>query len=165
MAQLLKYGPTSTAVGGLASITFPISPLNFVADFSAVEEGPGKVVYTDVTAPIDRPSTLRIARVVRPNIYAGTGISDAAMLPSRKGTDTVVEIKEVWELSDSLDPMFLKHLPVRAAITLNLPQSSVVTADAVERLIGRAVAAVFAQADGDMTIGINALLHDVVRKK
>lgn len=158
----LDYGPNGTPVGGLASVTETFSPLNFDADFVELEDGAGKVVYTDVTAPTDRPSTLRIAQTVRPNIYAGTGISDLSMLPSRKGVDTVVEIKETWQNTDAAGVVTL--LPVRCAITMNLPQSSVVTADAVERLIQRVVAACYKQADGDMTAGLNALLHNVVKK-
>lgn len=163
MSTTVAYGPNGTVVGGLADVVLTFDPLNFVADFRIVEEGVGKAVYTDITAPQDRPSTLRIAQSVRPNVYAGTGISDSAMLPSRKGTDTVVEIKEVWEATDSVSGA-ITHLPVRLAITANLPQSSLVTADAVERLITRALASLYSQADGDMSAGLNTLLRGVVKK-
>lgn len=164
MAKSLSYGPNSTAVAGVANVTFSPAPINFVADMRSVEEGAGKVVYTDVTSPIDQPATLRIAQAIRPNVYAGTSVENASMLPSKRGVDIVVETKEMWRESDDTDPTYDRLIPVRCAITLNLPIAAQVTPDAVEHLIGRTVAALYKQGEDDITAGLNALLHGVVEK-
>lgn len=164
MAKSLGYGPNGTAIGGLATLTIAPTPLNYEADFSVIDEGAGYVVYTDTTSPIDQPSTLRIAQTVRPNVYAGTSIESAAMLPSRKGSDTVVEIKEQWVETDSVDPTYYRVLPVRCAITLNYPIAAQMTPAALKHLVERTVAALFGQGDATSDDGLNALLHGVAQK-
>lgn len=164
MTKSLTYGPNPTAVGGLTNVTFSPAPIHFAADMVRIESGAGKVVYTDVTAPVDQPATLRIAQAFRSNVYAGTSIDAASMLPSKRGVDIVVEQKEVWLGSDTSDATYHPLMPVRCAITLNVPLAAQVTPDAVEHLIGRTVAALYAQGDGDITAGLNALLHGVVEK-
>lgn len=165
MAKVLAYGPNGTAVTGLeAGLTIVPAALNFDADFSVIEQDAGKVIYTDVTAPIDQPSTLRIAQTARPNVYAGTSIESSAMLPSRKGMDIVVEIKEQWVETDTVDATYYRVLPVRAALTFNVPVAAQVTPDALEHLVKRVVAALYVQGDDDMTAGLNSLLHGVIEK-
>lgn len=164
MAKVLTTGPNGTAIGGLATLTLAVPPLNYDADFRALESVPGKLVMTDITSPQDQPSTIRLAQTSRPNIYAGTSIDPSAFLASRKGVDTIVEAKEVWSITDAADPSFLQLMPARAAITLTLPVSSLVTADVVMGLVGRAVAALFAQGDATHDDGIDALLHGVLSR-
>lgn len=164
MSKSLAFGPNSSAVAGVSSLTFAPAPINFAADMRKSDSGPGKVVYTDVTSPIDQPSTLRISQVAKANVYAGTSISPEAMLSNKRGIDTVLEIKETWKVTDSADTTFSRYAPARCAITLNLPLDEVVTAAAVKHLVDRAVAALFAQGDATITNGANALLHGVVEK-
>lgn len=164
MAKVLSYGPNDTPVEGVTNLTLTVPPLNFDADFRTLEDEPGRWVAIDVTSPQDQPSTLRIAQQSRPNVYAGTSIDPSVFLPTKKGLDTIIEIREVWSDTESTDPTYLRLAPVRAAITLTLPDSSLVTEDSVMRLVGRAVAALFAQGDATHSAGISALLHGVVRK-
>jgi hypothetical protein len=148
----------------VTEVTFPIPPINYTADLREVEDGPGKVVYTDVTSPQDQPSTLRIAQQSRANIYAGTSIDPAAFLATKRGTDTIIEVRQVWMESDSEDSTYLRFAPVRAALTLSLPDSAIVTPDRVADLVQTVIAALFAQGDDTHTDGIAALLHGVVKK-
>lgn len=164
MAKTISYGPNGTAVAGVSDVVTTTLPLNFTADFRSIEEGPSKVVYTDITAPQDRASTLRIAQSSRANIYSGTSIDPSVFLATKRGTDTIIEVRETHEETDSTDSTYLRHYPVRAALTLTLPDASQVTADAVVRLINRLVAAVATQGDDELTAGVTALLHGVVKK-
>lgn len=165
MAKVLATGPSGTPIGGLAAVTYVIPPLNYTADFRSLEEGPGRIVMTDITSPTDQPSTLRIAQTSKANVYAGTTIDASAFLANRRGTDTIVEVKEVWSISDAEDPSFLQLMPVRAAITLSLPTSNLITDELVSGLVGRAIAALFAQGDATNADGITALLHGVVGRE
>lgn len=164
MTKSTSYGPNGTPVEGLASVTFTVAPLNYDADFAELESGPGKVVYTDISSPQDQPSTLRIAQSSRPNIYAGTSIDPSVFLPSRKGVDTIVEVREVWSQTDSDDSTYLKQAPVRAALTLTLPENGIVTADAVARLVQRVVAALYLQGEATYANGIDAINHGALKK-
>lgn len=166
MAKTTSYGPVGTPVGDpvITAVTFEVTPLNFDADFRTVEEGASKIVLTDITSPQDQPSTIRISQAARPNVYAGTSIDASAYLPNKKGTDTVVEVREVHAVTDDTDPAFLLQFPVRAAFTLNVPDSAYVTPALVKRLLARVVAAMAEQASATLDSGIDALLHGAVKK-
>lgn len=165
MTKSVTYGPVGTSVAGVSSVAFSPAPLNFDADFMAIDNSKaGQVIYTDVTSPLGQEATLRIAQVARPNIYSGTSIEPAAMLPSKRGMDLVVEIKEVHKEVDSDDPTYLRLIPYRCAITLNLPVTEQCNATVVAHLLGRALAAFAQQGDDELTAGVNALLHGVVTK-
>lgn len=164
MSKTLTHGPSGTAVEGLAAVTYTIPPLNYDADFRAIEEGVGKVVYTDVSSPQDQPSTLRIAQQSKANVYAGTTIDPSVFLANRRGSDTIIEVREVWAETESTDASYLRLMPVRAAITLSLPTAATITYSDVSTLIGRAIAGLFAQADATNEDGITGLLHGVVKR-
>lgn len=164
MTKTVSTGTSSTAQAGITPLTFPVSPLNYDADFGVLEEGPGKIVYTDVTAPQDQPSTLRIATRDIANVYAGTSIDPSVFLPSRKGTDTIVEVREVASVVDSTDATFLQQFPSRFALTMSLPDTAYVTDDFVLAGVARVVAALFAQGDQTAATGIADLLRRVARR-
>lgn len=165
MAKVLSHGPVPSDVENVASIAFTAYPINFVADFRTIEEGPGKLVYTDVTSPVDQPSTLRIQQSLNSNVYSGTSIEPNAMLPTRKGVNTVVEFKEVWKITDSDEPSFCQYMPVRAALTLNLPTCAEMTATELQGFVGRLMASLAAQGSDTLVTGLADLLHGVVEKR
>lgn len=164
MSRVLTFGPNGTPVEGVTALSFTLPPLNFEADFGLIEEGVGKVIYTDLTSPQEQPSTLRIAQTSRANVYAGTSIDPSVYLANKRGTDTIVEVREIWADTESTDPSILGHAPVRCAITLTVPDSAIVTDEAVERLLARCVAAFYKQGEATPDAGITALLHGVVKK-
>jgi len=162
----LSYGPSGTPVAEVATgieIDTTIVALNFDSDLMIEDEGPGKVIYTDITSPSDRPSTLRIAQTVRPNVYAGSGVPETLSLASKKGLDTVIEVKEVWEFVDD-DSFATYNFPVRCAITLNVPMSQYVTTAAVQDLLTRTIAGIAAPKEDTIGTGLDRLLHRVVLK-
>lgn len=164
MSRVLTKGPSGTPIEGLTVLTFAVAPLNYDADFRVIEEGVGKVIYTDVTSPQDQPSTLRIAQQGNANVYSRTSIDPSAYLPNRRGTDTIVEVREVWSETETTDSALLRLMPVRVAITLSLPTSPLITADAVEELVQRAVAALFTQGEATIAEGLTDLTHGVVKR-
>lgn len=164
MAKVLTTGPDGTPVAGVEFVTLAIPPLNYDVDFRVLEEGPGKLVMTDITSPLDQPATIRVAQQAKPNIYAGTTIDPSAYLANKRGTDTIAEAKETWSITDAGDPTFQQLAPARAAVTLSLPTSALITEELVMGLVGRAVAALFAQGEATYTTGVSALLHGVVSR-
>lgn len=165
MTKSVSTGTNGTAQAGITPLTFVMSPLNFPVDFRVIEEGPGKVVYTDITAPLDQPSTIRIAQTSKANVYAGTSIDPAVFLASKSGIDTIAECREIWREIDSVDLKFQHDWPVRCALTLSLPNTSQVTPALVEALVKRTVAAaLYAQGVQTATTGLSSLLRGVVQK-
>lgn len=165
MAKVANYGPNGTAVAGVSSITLPIAPLNFDADFGVVQDEPGKVVMTDVTSPVGRPALVRIATRERANIYAGSNLDPGVYLPVRSGTDKLVEVTMVVEVTDPADPSYLKLFPVRLAVTSTLPRYADVDMVALEKvLLTRAIAAMAAQGASTLDTGLAATSRGVLTK-
>jgi len=150
-----------------SAITHSFGTADFADCLRVLEQGPRKVIYTDITAPVDQPSTIRIAQTSRPNIYAGTSIDPSMFLPTRKGTDTIIEVREVWSIVDSVDTTYLGYAPVRAALTLTLPDGGGISAVDVLELLGRVIGMGLAADESDVTLvdGATNLLHGVVDTK
>lgn len=165
MTKSLSHGPEGSSVAGVTALALPIAILNY-DDFKIIESGPGISKYTDITSPTDQPSTLRIAQRVRPNVYAGTSIDPTVFLASKSGTDTVVELQEVWTVSDSEDTSYRQDFPVRIGLSFTTPNSALVTADEVRYLVGRVIAAMFDQQSNNTldNTGLTALLHGVTTR-
>lgn len=165
MAKTVTYGPNSTAVAGVPAVTFAVAPLNYDADFLRVDESNGRSwIGTDITAPRGNPSTVKIAQRAVSNVYGNTSIATAAQLPSKRGTDTIIEVREIHHESDSEDSTYGVDWPMRLAITFTAPDANQVTAAAIERMLARAVAAIAEQGDDTLTAGLDKLLHGVTRK-
>lgn len=162
MATVVDYGPDGSGIVGVTAVTHPVQVLNFVADFATIEDVPGQVTITDITAPADRPSKIRIAQRERTNVYAGTSIDSGVFLPNKRGTDTLVEVTEVWEGTDTVLTDVLYHFPVRCAVSFTVPATEYVTSTEVSALIARTLAAALKVQDADGTAdlsGLEALLH------
>jgi len=164
MSKVVTFGPNSTPVEGLASLTLTMPPLNFLADYKEVDEGPGRVLYTDISSPREQPATLRIAQTSRANVYAGSTIDPMVFLPNKKGTDTIVELRQIVAVTDTEDSTFLEMFPVRIAVTTTYPDTSYLTANALESLLLQVVAAHFEQGAATVDSGLTLLSHGVVKK-
>lgn len=167
MSAILTTNPAPSVQDPVVGdISLTADALNFDADWRIIDEGPGRVVYTNVQSPVDQPLTLRIAQTVRPNVYAGSAIELAAQLPTRRGCDTVIELKGTWAIGDSEDATFKRMFPVRIATTMNLPLCAEITDQVViDSLLAPMIAALAANRESTLQGGINDLLHGVVEKR
>lgn len=163
MAKVIAIGPTDTVVAGHAQNDVVAPALNFEADFRVISEVPGEVILTNVTCPIDQPETLRFAQRKVANVYSGTDIDPSAYLPSRQGTSTVVQLRQVAAETSTTDEAYRKSLPMSCGITFTVPSYVAVTPAMVLDLVERTVSALFEQAV-DSDSGIDALLHGVMKK-
>jgi hypothetical protein len=169
VAHEISYGPISgTAIGSVVPYDLTITPNDFDADLSVVEEGPGKVIYTDTKAYVDRPETVRIAQQSRPNVYSGTTIDPASALSYKRGTDTIVELKGVGAIVDGSDADYVKYFPYRLAVTMTLPTHVLVDSTFVitqlQRLLSYFCASNSTDVEGSFAAGIDGLLRGVVKK-
>lgn len=139
MTKLLSAGPYGTLVPNVPGYVVGLSALD-LANFQVVESSPGVVKYTNIAAPMDRPSTLKRAHRVRKNVYAGTSIDPMAFLPNKQGSDIMVEVQEVWSITDESDASFRQDFPVRCAISITVPNNELVTGQEVKDLLGRTLA-------------------------
>jgi hypothetical protein len=164
MAKSISTGYTDTAISGFTSLPLTAPAVNYSEDYRILSEGPAEVILTNVKSPVDQPSTFRFAQRANKNVYAGLGVDPSAYLPIQQGTDTVVQVKELWSETDADDSTYRKLIPASCGITLSLPAYGSITEAQALALVLRTVAGLFEQKSSDGT-GIAALLRGVLVKK
>lgn len=148
MAKTVAMGYTDTAIDGFTSLDVSCAALNFEEDFEVESAVPGEVIAKNVKAPVDRPETIRWTQRKVANIYAGNSDIDvSAYLPSRQGTSTLIELRNITEETSSTDDAYRKLIPMRVGLSFTLPSYSGITAAMAKDQILRCVAAMFDQAD------------------
>lgn len=164
MAKSISLGYTDTAVGGFANNPQTLPALNWGVDHTPISDVPGETVTTNLSSPVDQPETFRFAQRKVANVYAGTDVDPSAFLPVRQGTSTLIELRQVWVETDSVDTAYRKLIPVKCGITLTIPSYGNITADQAMVVLKRTLAGAFETGVGTST-GMAALLRGVMKKK
>lgn len=137
MSKLVNLNHTDTAVGGVGSLSLPISVLNYAADFG-VQDGSGAELHLiNNTSPIDCPETVRYAITDVANIYKGTAIDPNLFMDTKRGVSLLVQLNQVYTVTDAAVPAYTRVLPIKAHMVLQLPVDQVLTADMVKDIVGR----------------------------
>lgn len=164
MAKSISVGYVDTAVGGFANNPQTLVALNWKVDHTLLSNVPGEAITTNLTCPVDQAETFRFAQRKVANVYAGTDVDPSAYLPIRQGTSTLIEVRELWVETDSVDSTYRKIIPVKCGITLTLPQYGNISADQALAVVKRALSGAFETGVGTST-GMAALLRGVMVKK
>jgi len=167
MSKTTDIGFSNGIVSGETAWEPTTHQLDWANEFAIESEVPGKVIYTDLTAPIDRPSRVTIAQRTRANVYQGTSIDPAMYLPSKRGLDTLVEVSGIAEVTDSELADYLKQFPYRAALTVTVPQTSLLSSSQMGGLVLRLIQSICTDnpsvADG-WDDGLTLLLRGVLKR-
>lgn len=144
MAKVFSAGYTDTAISGVTELDFPRGLLNFEEDFRIKTVMNGKeVVVTNITSPSDRPENLRMSYSEVANVYTGTGVEPSVFASTRKGVSILVQVTEIWSVTDDADADYRIDLPVSAHLVLKIPYSEYVTGARLQTLVGRLVSGLF----------------------
>lgn len=144
MAKVIVKGPIDTVFAGSTALTVPIPGLNWTTDFRRLPvSASGEVIAINVTSPTDQQEAFRFSQRSVANIYAGQAIDASSQLPSKTGTATLIELRQNWVQTDTVDAMYRRAIPMKCGITLTLPTYGDITADMVLDLLKRTVAAAF----------------------
>lgn len=143
MSRQINFNHSDSAVGGVSSLTLPISVLNYAADWGVKDGVKGETWLVNNTSPIDRPERIRLAVASVPDIYAGTGIDPNLFMDSKRGVSLVCQLTEVATVTDTVNTSFERVSPISAHIVLKLPVDAVLTADQVKAIVGRLCSTMF----------------------
>lgn len=157
MAFSTSFGYTNSWNADSALKLEQIPLLTYEREYATKTSVPGDVVLVNTTTPIDQPEYLRFGIQEIANVYANTDIDPSFYAVSKKGSSLVVQVKDVLRVTDTADPNFIQDLPVEAHIVMRVPKSPYVTADMVQTVVNRAIAALF---DGNTSSSrINQMLR------
>lgn len=144
MAKTVDLGVTDTPISGVSSLTFDRGLLNFKEDFRIKSNQNGKeVMLSNITSPIDRGESIRLAYNDINNIYSGTSIDPSVYSPTKRGISVLTQITNTLSVRDSSDPNFRVDLPISAHLVVKVPSSEFINAQQVEVLIGRLLSSLF----------------------
>lgn len=158
MAIIVNQNHTDTPVAGVTSLAFSRGILNYKADYCVMTDDPGEAIISNKTSPVDAPERLRFAMSTVKDVYQNTEIDPGTYSPSKRGSQILVQLTEVWTKSDATNASFKINLPVTGHIVLKVPNDSDISADMIIAFLGRLVSGLYET--GSLTNSrINALLR------
>ena len=143
MTKALSVNYTDTAISGVTSLNFTRGLVNFGADFKVKSDEPGEVILTNLTSPVVYPEKMRISASDVANVYTGSSIEPSLYAPTKRGTSLLVQLTEIWKVTDTAVPEMEIALPVSAHIVIKVPNHELVTPAAVETLVGRLISGLY----------------------
>lgn len=137
----INNGYTDTPIEGVSSLALPRGLVNFASDYRITSETPGEIKLTNLTSPLDRPESVRIAYSVIPDVYKGSGISSSVQPPSTKGVSILCQVTNVYR--DTTVTTAPIDLPVSLHLVIRVPAHSSINAGLVLGHLGRLVSGLF----------------------
>jgi hypothetical protein len=143
MSKTLSVGFTDTPIPDVTTLSLTRGLVNFGADYRVKSSTAGEVVVTNLTSPVDRPERFRIAFSEVANVYSGSGIDPTCYAPSKKGVSVLIQLTDIYSVTDDTDASYRVDLPVSAHLVLKIPSNENITSDAIQALVGRLVSGLY----------------------
>lgn len=140
MSKVINVGYTDT-IATPKSLSRP--DLSYAADFRVKSDEPGESILVNLTSPLDRTETVRFGYSEVKDVYKNTTIDASVMAPSRKGVQILVQVNDIYSLTDSADASYRVDLPVSAHLVVKIPACEYITPDMVQALAARAVSTLY----------------------
>lgn len=151
MAKTLNMNFSDTTVTGGTAVTLTLPQLNYGADFRVTKDDASEAIITNITSPIDMPERFRFAHNNVPDVYKNTGIDPTMYYASRRGTQVLCQLTDVYSVTDASTPDYLALLPVEAHIVIRVPNNDLISVEQVEALFSRMLAGLYETTAGQET--------------
>lgn len=158
MAKVLNLNYKDTAVTGGTVVELTLPQLNYGSDFRVVKDTAGEAIISNITSPIDQPERLRFAHNNVADVYRNTGIDPTHYYASRRGTQILCQLTDVYSVTDSAAPDYLALLPVEAHLVLKVPNNDLISVEQIEALITRMLGGLY-ETTASQTTRLNAMLR------
>lgn len=159
MSKSLKLNYSDTNITGATAISLPVPNLNYAEDFRVSKDEPNEAVITNLTSPISQPERFRFAHSDVANVYGNTGIDPTMYYASRRGTQILCQLTDVFKVTDSADAAYEALLPISCHLVVKVPNNELVTEQVVIAEIQRLMGGLFQTEGSENTLRLNALLR------
>lgn len=167
MTKQLSLGVKDTPIDGVSSLALDRAVLNFPSDFRLKNQTADEVTLVNITSQFDRPETIRISRRDIANIYTtnfGKGVSPASQLTSVQGTELLAQWNGTFEVTDTTDADYVRHLPLQAHLVIKTPKGADFTC--VQTAIARLISSLFDSGAAETAVaGLEAKLRGALIPK
>lgn len=158
MAKQLSVNYTDTPVTGGTEVTLVLPQLNYKSDFRVVKDEANEAIITNLTSPIDQPERYRWAHNNVTDVYRNTGIDPTLYYASRRGTQILCQLTDVYKISDTADAAYSALLPMECHIVIKVPNNDLVSPGVVEIFMRRMLAGLY-----ETTAGRETRLRSMLR--
>lgn len=136
MAKELSVNYTDTAMSG-SEVKLTLPQLNYGSDFRVVRDTAGEAIITNITSPLDQPERFRFAANAVADVYRNSGIDPTLYYPTRKGTQVLCQLTDIYRVTDTTSADYLALLPVEAHVVIRVPNNDLISPQVVEQLVTR----------------------------
>lgn len=151
MSKTIHTNYTDTTVTGGTAVSLTLPQLNYAADFRVTKDEPSEAIVTNLTSPIDQPERIRWAHNNVADVYKNTGIDPTLYYASRRGTQFLCQLTDVYSVTDSADASYLAMLPVEAHLVLKVPNNDLISPEIAEGIVTRMLAGLYETTAGQYT--------------
>lgn len=157
MAKSLNLNHVDTAVEGVSTLSLARDIINFGADYRVKYHDATSLVLTNMTAPVDKPESIKITVNPIKDIYKGSVIDPSLYGTSRRGVSLMCNLSAVYTVEDSVlgtsyDVPFACHIVVKT------PADALITPSVIQDAITRMLGGLYESGSSDTT-RIAALLR------
>lgn len=140
MAKTINKGYSTASETALVTAAVGF---DYGADFRVKSNTPGEAKLVNTTTPIDRPEIMRIAYSEVNDVYSNTQIDTSVQATSHKGVQILVQLTEVWSITDDTDAEYRVDLPISAHLVLKVPASELIASSDVLALTNRLIGGLY----------------------
>lgn len=151
MAKTLGLNFTDTAVTGGTAVKLTLPQLNYGVDYRVVKDESDEAIITNLTSPISQPERIRWAHNNVADVYKNSGIDPTLYYQSRRGTQVLCQLTDVYSVTDTADAAYLALLPVEAHIVIKVPNNDLLGPEQVEAIVTRMLAGLYETTAGQYT--------------
>lgn len=139
MAKSVALNHTDSAVDGVSTLSLDLDIVNFGSDFAVVQDEPGEVILTNLTAPVGKAEKMRVAYNVVKDVYKAADIDSSLHAVSKRGSKLFGQLTQIYTVTDDTDSTYEKALPMEAHIVLTVPDDELITDQMVFDLLARSI--------------------------
>lgn len=143
MAITIQKNYSDTPISGVTALNLSRGLVNFKADFAVKSDEPGEAIITNRKSPLDAPETFRFGMTSIKDVYVNRNIDPGTYSPSKRGTQVLAQLEEVWTKTNSDDTSYRVNMPVSAHIVIRTPNDSAISLNDITELVGRLVSGLF----------------------
>lgn len=160
MAKTLSVNYNDTTISGATAPVVTVPVLNYAVDFRVKNDEPNESIITNLMSPISQPERIRVAQQDVADIYRNSGIDPTLYYQSRRGTQVLVQLTDVFKVTDSADASYEAQLPISMHLVIKVPNNDLITEAALKTEIARLLGALYeTNASGSTTCRLTSMLR------
>lgn len=160
MAKSLSVNYTDTAIAGATAPQITVPVLNYSTDFRVRQDEPNESIIANLTSPISQPERIRIAQQDVADVYRNTGIDPTMYYQSRRGTQVLLQLTDVFKVSDGTDASYEALLPISVHMVIKVPNNDLITSDICMNEVARLLGALYeTNASGTTSNRLSSMLR------